>query len=214
MGDIEPTDCSEAGMEEMRRAWAEDGVPYQADSKIGTTDGERLAPIMCPCGNKIAIPGRRGWREEIEAKGWIQYPDGWCCASCRIIRQWEWAPVTPEMWERIKPRHIEELPVSAERQAAVNHEPEPGVINFTFVKPCTRVMIHIAHMDGTSHDIGRFDGEYAEKLEAARQAIHGLFMTPGGELSMQSVIAQAADAKGVKREDLCLYLMCLGLMRG
>ena len=76
------------------------------------------------------------------------------------------------------------------------------------------VPIHIARANGESYDLCRWPIDYADNLEKARQAMHEYFHLSTKERSMQAVIAQSADAEGVKREDLCLYLMCLGLING
>lgn len=76
------------------------------------------------------------------------------------------------------------------------------------------VPLHVVRANGEGWDVCRWPGEYADKLEESRKFIHCLLLLPEGEASLRSVIAQAADQEGVKREDLCLYLMCLGLSRG
>jgi hypothetical protein len=81
------------------------------------------------------------------------------------------------------------------------------------ITPLWFVPIHVTQANGEGYDLCRWPQEYADKLEEARKAMHEILLLPEGEMSMQSVVAQAAAAEGVKREDLCLYLLCLGLIR-
>ena len=81
------------------------------------------------------------------------------------------------------------------------------------IDPRTRTVIAclVRNRHGVTMEFGRFGPEDSGKIDAACERLQSLLMESEQPLTMRDAIAQAADEAGCAREDLCSYLLALGI---